>query len=523
MRKQRFYSYLIGILFFYVITLSNAKAANYVIEFWRGELPSVLPDKLIHDPSDRKMNVLFIAVDDLRPELHCYGNKQIISPNIDKLAEQGLLFERAYCQQSLCAPSRASLLTGLRPDATGVCDLSTHFRKKVPDVVTIPQHFKNHGYHSQSIGKIYHGSFEILSRNHNDPKSWSVPEWWPGPRYYYTPEGVRVAREVYSKSRRRGDAPVDNWVNCFVRGLATEAPDVPDNVPCDGQTTEKAIQTLRQIKDKPFFLGVGFLKPHIPFVAPKKYWDLYKREDIRLARNRTRPKNTPDMAFPEGTEMRSYYDIPDEKNVSDEKARTLIHGYYACVSYVDAQVGLVIGELERLGLRENTIIILWGDHGWKLGEYNSWSKLTNFELDTRAPMIISVPGQKTAGEKTSSLVEFLDIYPTLSELCGLPIPKHCQGLSMVPLLDNPNRKFKDAAYSQFPRKEYGVMGYSMRTDRYRYAEWIKDGDVLEKELYDHQNDPQENRNVVNEPGNRQLIIKLSKMLRKGRNVDMGTN
>jgi hypothetical protein len=182
MRKQRFYSYLIGILFFYVITLSNAKAANYVIEFWRGELPSVLPDKLIHDPSDRKMNVLFIAVDDLRPELHCYGNKQIISPNIDKLAEQGLLFERAYCQQSLCAPSRASLLTGLRPDATGVCDLSTHFRKKVPDVVTIPQHFKNHGYHSQSIGKIYHGSFEILSRNHNDPKSWSVPEWWPGPR-----------------------------------------------------------------------------------------------------------------------------------------------------------------------------------------------------------------------------------------------------------------------------------------------------------------------------------------------------
>ena len=482
--------------------------------------PQLLPGKPIYNSSGRKMNVLFIAVDDLRPELHCYGNKQIISPNIDKLAEQGLLFERAYCQQSLCAPSRASLLTGLRPDWTGVCDLSTHFRKKVPDVVTLPQHFKNHGYHSQAVGKIYHGSFEILSRHHSDRKSWSVPEWWPGPRYYYTPEGVRVAREVYSKSRRRRGAPVDNWVNCFVRGLATEAPDVPDNVPCDGQTTEKAIEALQQIKDKPFFLGVGFLKPHIPFVAPKKYWDLYKREDIRLAKNRTRPQNTPDMAFPKGTEMRAYYDIPDEKNVSDEKARTLIHGYYACVSYVDAQVGRVIGELERLGLRENTIIILWGDHGWKLGEYNSWSKLTNFELDTRVPMIISVPGQKRTGEKTAALVEFLDIYPTLSELCELPIPKHCQGLSMVPLLENPNRKFKDAAYSQFPRKEYGVMGYSMRTDRYRYAEWIKDGKAIEKELYDHQNDPQENRNVISEPENRRLIKKLSQMLRKGRNVNI---
>jgi iduronate 2-sulfatase len=471
------------------------------------------PDNSPHE----KMNVLFIAIDDLRPELNCYGNSMVISPNIDKLAGQGMLFERAYCQQAICAPSRSSMLTGLRPDYTGVHNLGTHFRKKVPDVITLPQHFKNHGSHTQSTGKIFHGEFEVLAKNHKDPVSWSVPDWLPEPRYYYTQEGIQIAREMFSRSNAvKNGAPVDDWMHYFVRGLTTEAPEVHDTVLQDGQIANRAIEALKSIKGKPFFLAVGFLKPHIPFIAPKKYWDLYNPEDIKIPENKNRPDNAPDLAFAPQSEMVDYYDIDDEYNINDDKARTLIHGYYACVSYVDEQIGRVISELERLDLRKNTIIVIWSDHGYKLGEYNSWSKLTNFELDTRAPLIISVPDQKTAGKKTKSIVEFIDIYPTLSDLCGLPVPEHCQGVSLVPLLADPDLILKDAAYSQFPRQQKEIMGYTMKTDKYRYTEWLQNNTVLERELYDHQDDPREMKNIAHEAKHKQLITELSQMLQKGR-------
>jgi iduronate 2-sulfatase len=506
----------------------NLKPAVFLSATFLSWMPSPgtasQPENPACDLSEKKMNVLFIAIDDLRPELNCYGNSRVISPNIDRLASQGLLFEQAHCQQAICAPSRASMLTSLRPDFTGVHNLGTHFRKTVPDVVTLPQHFKNHGYHTQAIGKIYHGSFEVLARNHKDPQSWSVPDWLPEPRYYYTQEGIRIAREMFSRSNAvKNGAPIDDWVNHFVRGLTTEAPEVHDTVLQDGQIANRAIEALRNIHGKSFFLAVGFLKPHIPFITPKKYWDLYNRDEIPVAENRNRPENSPDIAFPPQTEMIDYYDIDDEWNISEEKARELIHGYYACVSYVDAQIGRLVKELEQLNLIENTIIVIWGDHGWKLGEYNSWSKLTNFDLDTRAPLIISSPGHKHAGSKTQSIVEFIDIYPTLSELCNLPVPEHCQGVSMIPLFENPGHKLKEAAYSQYPRQQREIMGYTMRTEKYRYTEWIKNDTVFERELYDHQVDQGESRNLEGDANYRQLIPELSLMLKKGRNTNKGTN
>ena len=472
-----------------------------------------------------RLNVLFIAVDDLRPELRCYGQKQVLSPNIDKLAADGLLFERAYCQLAVCAPSRTSLLTGMRPDTCKVWTIGPHFRQFVPDVVTLPQHFKKHGYHTQAMGKIYHGAFQTayMADRLDDPPSWSVPTWRGGPQYYFTPEGMRLAREVFRKKgpQRRGKAPAkpvdpDDWPQHFVRALPTEAPDVPDNVPYDGQLADQAVAALRErkAKGKPFFLAVGFLKPHLPFVAPKKYWDLYQRDDIRLADNPFAPQGAPKLALTNWGEMRYYTGVPDKGPVTDEQARELIHGYRACVSYIDAMIGEVVGELERLGLREKTVIILWGDHGWKLGEHGMWCKHTNFEWDTRVPMIVSAPSFR-GGLRTRALSEFVDIYPSLCELCGLPLPEHLEGSSFVPLMTQPDRPWKKAAFSQYGRGTR--MGYSMRTERWRYTRWQerKGGKVVAVELYDHVNDPEENVNVADRPENADVIRGLSAQLDAG--------
>lgn len=462
----------------------------------------------------RKKNILFIAVDDLRPELGCYGHPIVLSPNIDALAARGTLFEKNYCQQAVCAPSRASLLTGKRPDTTRIWDLKTHIRATMPDVVTLQQHFMNNGYFSQGMGKLFHSG-------HEDAASYTVPHRYPKAPTYALPENV----EQLTKTGKKREAEKDlTGAEAKMRGPAYECADVPDNTYEDGKLAELAIEALGKLAQKaksknkdefqPFFLGLGFRKPHLPFVAPKKYYDLYNRENIPLPYP-NRPNNAPDIAFTNWNELRSYSDIPDVGNLDAEQTRALIHAYYACVSYTDAQVGKVLEELDRLGLRDDTIIVLWGDHGWKLGEYSSWSKHTNFELDTRAPLIISDP-DLPKGIRVRRLTEFVDVFPTLTSLCGLKNPDGLEGSELTPLFTDPNQNWKKAAFSQYPRPKK-VMGYSIRTERYRYTEWInqKTGEARDRELYDLQNDPLCKENIVSGENNAKLVEHLKGMLKAG--------
>ena len=436
-------------------------------------------------------NVLFIAIDDLRPELGCYGVKEIISPNIDRLAKRGLVFNRAYCQQAVCLPSRSSLLTGARPDTTRAWDLSTDFRKAMPKVVTLPQLFKNNGYFTTAMGKVYHHGFD-------DAPSWSIPTAFPKAPHGAGPRDPDAANPVALSPQGRG--PV------------VEIVDGPDNSLHDGELGDMAVAALKNLqgKQEPFFLAVGFIKPHLPFNVPRKYWELYDPAKIPLAPNPFYPKNAPPYAIPWGGEIRAYSGVPEGWPIKDDFARKLKHGYYAAVSYVDFQVGRILDELDQQGLTDNTIIVLWGDHGWKLGEHQAWAKHTNVENDTRAPLILAVPGMAKAIGKTDALVEFVDIYPTLADLAGLPQPSHLEGSSFKPVLADPQRSWKSAAFSQFPRGK-NLMGYTMRTDRYRYTKWVARGNhskVDAVELYDEQLDPQENTNVAKLPANTALLAKL---------------
>ncbi|MFM9081917.1 MAG: sulfatase [Opitutaceae bacterium] len=334
-------------------------------------------------------NVLFIAVDDLRPEFGAYGANYIKSPNLDRLARSGVTFHRAYCQQAVCSPTRSSLLTGTRPDTTKVWDLNTHFRTALPDVVTLPQHFKNSGYFVQGMGKIYHGGFD-------DPVSWSVPWQTPKAQTYGHPENNRYGRPGADPDDGKGGKSGSKKKSADKknsRGPAFEGADVPDDTFQDGKVAELAVATLREMKAKqqPFFLAVGFVKPHLPFVSPKKYWDLYDPAKIQLAPNKYRPKDAPEYSILPGGELRSYKDIP-ESSIPDDLARQLKHGYYAAISYMDDQVVKLLDELERLGLRENTIVVLWGDHGWKLGEHDAWCKDCICENVTNTSLLVSGPG-----------------------------------------------------------------------------------------------------------------------------------
>jgi arylsulfatase A-like enzyme len=468
--------------------------------------------------AERRPNVLFIAVDDLRPELGCYGQSHILSPNIDRLAARGVLFSRAYCQYAVCNPSRSSLMSGLRPDSTGVFDNASHFRTRAPDIVALPQQFKLHGYRTQAFGKIYHGAFEkaYVGRTCDDPPSWSEPHWYGSPQYYFTPQGIEVARQVYARKHRAPSSDPDDWKREFVQGLATEAPDVPDSTLYDGQMTDLAIRALGELRGGPFFLAVGYLKPHLPFVAPKKYWDLYDRPTIDLPRPSTPPKDAAPMALHENGELRGQYTNMKERNLSEAQVRELRHGYYACVSFVDAQIGRLLAELDRLGLREHTVVVFWGDHGWHLGEQTLWGKHTDFELDVRAPLILSAPGRKAAGVTCGALVEFVDIYPSLCELASLPLPPHLEGTSFAPLLDAPGRPWKTAAFTQVVRGP--AMGRSMRTDRYRFTRWHDRkaaGTTRAVELYDLQHDPVELENIAGRPENAALVTRLTAQLDAG--------
>jgi len=467
---------------------------------------------LVGFSAEKQPNVLFFVVDDLRPELGCFGKDYIKSPNIDALSKTAITFERAYCQQAVCSPTRSSVMTGTRPDTTKVYDLVTHFRKALPNVVTLGQQFKQHGYFVQGMGKIYHGGYD-------DPQTWSTPWFTPKAPPYALKENMALNQRQFEGEPDDAIAPkkpkeASEGGKFNTRGPAFEGVDVPDDYYQDGKVANLAIKTLDKLskKNQPFFLAVGFIKPHLPFVAPKKYWDLYDPKTIQLAPNKFRPVDAPDYAILPGTEMRAYYGIPKE-SIPDDLARQLKHGYYAAVSYTDAQVGKVLAELDRLGLRDNTIIVLWGDHGWKLGEHDAWCKHSDCENDTNGPLIVAAPGLKTAGAHTKSLVEYVDIYPTLCDLAGLPLPKHLEGVSFKPLMENPTQTWKSAAFSQYPRANGGnpLMGYSMRTDRYRFTVWVSQNDhskVDAVELYDHQTDPQENYNVAKKVENKALVDQL---------------
>ncbi|MGM0488526.1 MAG: sulfatase-like hydrolase/transferase [Planctomycetota bacterium] len=446
------------------------------------------------DAEPSRPNVLFISVDDLRVQLGCYGNPSVQSPNIDRLAEQGTLFRRAYCQQSVCNPSRASVLTGLRPDTLGVWDLRTHFRETRPNVVTLPQLFKQNGYHAQNIGKMFHNYRQDEFKG--DAPSWSVPA-----KLHY---GSHYADD---KVQVDGDPPPN-----MATLDKTECRDVPDDAYLDGRVAAEAVKALRRVKDRPFFLAVGFWKPHLPFNAPKKYWDLYERANVKLPPNPDPPVGVPSIAL-------QNYRIDSKENLTDDDVRELRHGHHAAISYLDAQVGKVLNELDRLELRDETIIVLWSDHGLHLGEHGLWSKTTCFELDAGVPLIISTPDHQ-GGQRTDALVELLDLYPTLADLCGLAAPADLEGVSLRPVLKDPGGTVKSAAFSQHPRPPYGrgkdpeIMGYSIRSDRYRYNEWLdfKTGRLVARELYDHANDPRETINLASGDGNTAVIRRLANQM-----------
>lgn len=461
----------------------------------------VKEDDLFPGNDERRLNVLFIAVDDLRPQLSCYGDPIAITPNIDRLAAHGMLFNRAYCQQAVCNPSRASVMTGRRPDATKVWNLSTHFRETLPDVVTLPQYFKDNGYHTRCVGKIYHDPAKA-----QDPISWSAPETLAvtgkaGPKYV-----------LDSNLHRKG-----GW-----KATATERADVPDSAYVDGRVGNAALRILREISDKPFFLAVGLRRPHLPFSAPERYWAMYDDIEMPLPLNPDAPENVPTIAMHNSAELRGYTDVPDDGPIDDATIRRLVQGYYASTTYIDAQIGRLLDELDVLGLTSNTIVVLWADHGYHLGEHDLWSKTTNFELDNRVPLIISVPGASEKNVQTNALAELVDLYPTLADLAGIGVPDGLEGTSLKPVLEDPERPWKEAAFSQFPRpwfyrKQPEVMGYSVRTDRYRYTEWqdFKTGEVQARELYDHRTDPMETKNIAAAKENAPVIERLGTLLAEG--------
>lgn len=472
--------------------------------------------------AEKKPNVLFIAVDDLRPELGCYGNTLIKTPNIDRLAARGLVFNRAYVQQAVCGPSRTAVMTGKRPDATRVWDLETHFRIAMPEVVTVSQHFKMNGYHAAGLSKIYHRGLE-------DGRSWSEPHWYPNGTTVDTDlkdwtkqikarHGVSTEEYSIAPSQKPADRP--NGKDGKAGPAFEMSPKADDELP-DGATAAEAVKRLHELKSKsePFFLAVGFLKPHLPFVSPKKYWDLYDPNQIPVPPTNHLPEGAPDYAGHTNGELHAYPGTPEGNPIPAEYARKLRHGYYAAISYTDAQVGRLLDALDKEGLSDNTVIVLWGDHGWQLGEHGLWHKHTNYEVATRAPLIISLPDKQSAGMKCEAAVEFVDIYPTLADVCGLPAPADVDGASLKPFFANPAAPASKVAISQYPRKAgktggEKLMGYSIRDDRWRAVFWreLNGTKVIDTELYDEKNDPNELVSVAGRPENKAILDALSKNL-----------
>lgn len=424
-------------------------------------------------------NVLLICVDDLKPALGCYGDPVAKTPNIDRLAKRGVLFEKAYCNQAVCSPSRNSLMLGLRPQTLGIYDLPTHFRKAVPSAITLTQHFMAQGYHAEGLGKILH----VGHGNIDDAASWSVPSWKPKAAPYALPESTAATRE----SRAGGP-----------RGSATEKADVTDETYGDGLLAAEAakrLQAAAQKPERPFFIAVGFVRPHLPFVSPQKYWDLYDPARLPMPETDEPPQGAPEFAPQSSGELRQYSDMPKTGPVNAEDTRRLIHGYYAATSYMDAQVGKVLDALDSSGLAKNTIVVFWGDHGWHLGDHGMWCKHTNYEQATHIPVIVSAPAGK-AGEKTAAMIETVDIYPTLAELAELPAPQGLDGKSFASVVKDPSAKGRDSVIHVYPRND--LLGRAIRTGRWRLVEWKKPGssEIAGLELYDYETDPQETRNAA---------------------------
>jgi iduronate 2-sulfatase len=453
-----------------------------------------LPAWLLANSPAVRPNVLFIAVDDLKPATGAYGDKAARTPALDALAARGTLFHRAYCMQAVCGPSRNAVLTGLRPETLKIYDLATHFRQRMPDVRTLPQHFKEQGYLTQALGKIFH----VGHGNQEDAPSWSVPHWPVKSIGYAKKQSTELTREeaLFANLPAQG----------LPRGPGMERADVPDEAYGDGQIAQEAkrrLAALAEHPEQPWFLALGFVKPHLPFCAPEKYWAMHDPDKLPQPHSSVPPEGAPPYATQISGELRAYAESPETGPVSPELTRQLIHGYYAAVSYMDTQLGKVLAELDALKLSDNTIIVLWGDHGWHLGDHGMWCKHSNYEQATRSALMIAAPGKKAA-QHSQALVEFVDIYPTLCELAGLPLPNHLtgQGSSLVPLLTDPSASIKAAAHQVYPKRSLDgkpLMGHAVRTERYRYVEWqLPDRSVRHRELYDLERDPDETKNIAGE-------------------------
>ena len=453
--------------------------------------------------TQKPKNVLMILVDDLKPTLGCYGDEVVVSPNIDKLADAGVRFNHAYCNQAVSVASRYNLLTGARSTSTGLYNFGAELRDVYPDAVTLPQFFMQAGYHTEALGKVFH----VGHGNLNDEASWSIPHHHDKLIEYVVPEstGRQLTREEAYFENTKMYFPELPPNHKLPRGSAWESPDVLDGAYVDARVATKAISRLRELKKKPeqpFFMALGFVRPHLPFSVPKKYWDLYDPAKLPMPQYEKDPENAPAMAIKRGGEIDQFKEIPAGQYVfPDSITRKLIHGYYASVSYMDTQLGRVIDELKRLEMFDNTIIVLWGDHGWHLGDHGYWTKHTNYEEANHIPLLIVAPGVSTPGTSTDQLIETVDIYPTLAELAGLgkPVaPQPIDGLSMVPVLKDTEKKIKDHVYHAFPLG--GYLGRAIRTERYRMVEWKKwnDPNDVVYELYDFKTDPLETKNIASE-------------------------
>ncbi len=441
--------------------------------------------------AEGKPNVLFIAVDDMNNDLGCYGHPMVKSPNIDRLAAMGTRFDRAYCQFPLCSPSRSSIMTGLRPDTTRVFDLQYHFRKGLPYVVTLPQMFTKAGYFAARVGKIYHygNPGDIGTSGLDDPASWQE---------FVNPAGrdkTSLELDVMNYTPKRG-------LGSSMAFLSDKQG--RDEEHTDGKVATEAIRLLNAHKDAPFFLAVGFYKPHCPWITPGKYFDMYSLDKITLPSIATDfQKNALEPALA-STKPWPYF------GVTPDQARECKLAYYAAISFVDAQIGRVLDELDRLKLRDNTIIVFWSDHGYHLGEHGLWMKQSCYEESARVPFIIAAPGQKAAGKVSARTVELLDMYPTLADLAGLTPPKNLEGVSVRPLLDDPAAPWTHAAFTQVQRGNFP--GHSVRTERWRYTEWA----FGEKgaELYDHESDPHELNNLANDPKHAATVAEMKALVKK---------
>ena len=437
-----------------------------------------------------KPNVLFIAVDDMNNDLGCYGNSQVKSPHVDRLAARGVRFDRAYCQFPLCSPSRSSLMTGLRPDTTRVFNLGYHFRTELPEVVTLPQVFRNSGYYAARVGKIYHygNPGQIGTSGLDDAPSWQE---------VVNPAGrdhTLLEPDIINHTPRRGLGAA----MCLLADTKGS-----DEEHTDGKVATEAIRLLEAHRGKPFFLAVGFYKPHTPYVAPKKYFDTYRLDEISLPpADREQMKDVPGPALASTTPWPNF-------GVTTDQARECKRAYYATISFVDAQIGRVLDALDRLKLADNTIIVFWSDHGYHLGEHGLWMKQSCFEESARVPVIIVAPGC-AAGKVCPRTVELVDLYPTLTDLAGLKPPTNLAGASLRPLLTDPAAEWSRPAFTQVQRGDFP--GHSVRTGRWRYTEW--DGGAQGVELYDHEADPHETHNLANDPKQADVLSEMKVLAKK---------